>query len=78
VDDLLDVTQSAEHVGKAVGKDVAAGKLTFPGLIGVEASKREVERLRAEAHAALDSVRSSHENARLLLDLADAMAVRTR
>jgi geranylgeranyl diphosphate synthase type II len=75
VDDLLDVTQSAEHVGKAVGKDESAGKLTFPGLLGVEASRAEVERLRAAAH---DALRTLGENARLLLDLADAMAVRTR
>lgn len=78
VDDLLDVTQSAEHVGKAVGKDVDAGKLTFPSLIGVDASRAEVERLRREAHAALDSIGSDNENARLLLDLADAMAIRTK
>ena len=75
VDDLLDVTQSAEHVGKAVGKDVSAGKLTFPGLLGVEASRAEVERLRIAAH---DALLTLGENARLLLDLADAMAVRTR
>ena len=75
VDDLLDVTQSAEHVGKAVGKDVDAGKLTFPGLIGVEASKAEVERLRQAAHQALEPL---GPNSRLLLDLADAMAVRTK
>ncbi len=78
IDDLLDVTQSAEHVGKAVGKDDAAGKLTFPGLIGVEASKAEVERLRAEAHASLKAIGSNSENARMLHDLADAMAVRTK
>ncbi len=77
VDDLLDVTQSAEHVGKAVGKDDAAGKLTFPGLIGVEASKAEVERLRAAAHEALESLNASGKS-RMLLDLADAMAIRTK
>lgn len=78
IDDLIDVTQSAEHVGKAVGKDDAAGKLTFPGLIGVEASKAEVERLRAEAHGALKAIGLNSEDARMLHDLADAMAVRTK
>jgi geranylgeranyl pyrophosphate synthase len=76
IDDLLDVTASAEHVGKAVGKDEAAGKLTFPGLLGVEASRQEVERLRADAHNALKGLDGT--DSRLLLQLADAMAVRTR
>jgi geranylgeranyl pyrophosphate synthase len=49
VDDLLDETQSAEHIGKAVGKDRDAGKLTFPGVLGIEASRAEVARLGREA-----------------------------
>ena len=32
VDDLLDVTQSAEHIGKVTGKDTAKGKITYPDL----------------------------------------------
>ncbi|MFP3423125.1 polyprenyl synthetase family protein, partial [Bacillus sp. SIMBA_161] len=53
VDDLLDVTQTAEAMGKATHKDEGKGKLTYPGLIGVEASKEEVDRRRREAAAAL-------------------------
>lgn len=45
VDDLLDVTQSTAHLGKKSGKDEDAGKLTYPGLLGVERSRAEVARL---------------------------------
>lgn len=53
VDDLIDATQTAEHAGKATGKDAAAGKLTYPGIHGIEGSRREVERLRKVALGAL-------------------------
>lgn len=41
-DDLLDVEQTAEHVGKKTGKDAAAGKVTYPAVFGVEGSRREI------------------------------------
>lgn len=75
VDDLLDETQTAEHVGKAVGKDREAGKLTFPSVIGLEASRREVERLRRDALAALAPLGSA---ARPLIDVTEYLATRTR
>jgi geranylgeranyl diphosphate synthase type II len=75
VDDLLDVTQTTEHVGKATGRDSGAGKLTFPGLHGTAHSRREVQRLRDEARRALDPL---GEPAALLRELCDFMAVRTR
>lgn len=53
VDDLIDVTQSAEHTGKATGKDVEAGKLTFPAVLGIKESKEEISRLHREAREAL-------------------------
>ncbi len=37
-DDVLDVTQSSEQLGKTAGKDVAAAKVTYPALFGVERS----------------------------------------
>jgi geranylgeranyl diphosphate synthase type II len=52
-DDLLDVEGTADRAGKRVGKDAERGKLTFPSLVGVEASRRTAERLCAEAMAAL-------------------------
>jgi len=51
-DDLLDVEQSAEHTGKRTGKDQSAGKLTYPGVIGVDGSRAELARLKSEALAA--------------------------
>ncbi len=75
VDDLLDVTQTTEHLGKKAGKDIDAGKLTYPGVLGVDASRAEVQRLRDEAIHALESL---GEAAQPLRDLCDYMAVRTR
>lgn len=52
-DDLLDVRGSEVNTGKRVGKDSQHGKLTFPGLLGVDESSVRAERLVAEACAAL-------------------------
>ena len=49
VDDLLDVQGDAAVVGKRVGKDASAGKLTFPTVLGIEPSRRKAELLIAEA-----------------------------
>jgi geranylgeranyl diphosphate synthase type II len=61
-DDLLDVRGDAQTIGKRVGKDSASGKLTFPGLLGVDESARRAEQLVAEARAALAPLgaRSQH------------------
>jgi geranylgeranyl diphosphate synthase type II len=40
-DDLLDVTGERDRTGKAVGKDADSGKLTYPGLLGVQESRRK-------------------------------------
>ena len=48
-DDLLDVQGEEEAVGKRVGKDADRGKLTFPGLLGIDESARRAQRLVAEA-----------------------------
>lgn len=55
VDDILDVTQSSEQLGKTAGKDTASDKATYPALFGLDASQRKADALIAEAHAALDS-----------------------
>src|SRR6201997_1339989 len=45
VDDILDVTQTSEQLGKTAGKDTAAQKVTYPALFGVEESERKAESL---------------------------------
>jgi geranylgeranyl diphosphate synthase type II len=45
VDDVLDVTQSSEQLGKTAGKDTAAEKVTFPALYGIEESLRRADAL---------------------------------
>lgn len=53
VDDILDVTKSTEELGKSAGKDVMAGKLTYPRLIGLEKSRELAETLSREAEEQL-------------------------
>jgi len=72
-DDLLDVQGSSDRAGKRVGKDAARGKVTFPGLIGVDESRRRARALYAEAVAALDGLGPP---ARPLAELAAAVTDR--
>lgn len=53
IDDILDVTQTTEKLGKTAGKDVAATKATFPAIYGLDKSRAEARKLTAAAHAAL-------------------------
>ena len=53
IDDILDVTQSSEQLGKSAGKDAAAGKTTYPAVVGLKASKQEAARLTDKALATL-------------------------
>jgi geranylgeranyl diphosphate synthase type II len=52
-DDLLDVDGDEAKLGKRVGKDSKHGKLTFPGLLGIDESRRRAQGLIDEACAAL-------------------------
>lgn len=54
IDDILDVTQTSEQLGKTAGKDTAASKATYPSIVGLEKSKAIAKRLTQKAFAALD------------------------
>jgi geranylgeranyl diphosphate synthase type II len=75
VDDLLDVTQTTEHLGKTAGKDAGQHKLTYPAVLGIDGTRREIERLRGEALAALEGIGAGRGP---LQRLCEYLAVRTR
>ena len=54
VDDILDVTQTSEQLGKTAGKDTASEKATYPALFGIEASTKKADELVTKAFAELD------------------------
>jgi geranylgeranyl diphosphate synthase type II len=54
VDDVLDVTQTSEQLGKTAGKDSAAEKATYPSLFGIDESLKKADSLVQGAFAELD------------------------
>ncbi len=75
VDDVLDVTQTSEQLGKTAGKDTAAEKATYPALFGIEESIRKADALVERACAELDEFGSS---ATTLKDLAHFLVERKK
>jgi geranylgeranyl pyrophosphate synthase len=65
-DDLLDVTQTTEVLGKTAGKDKRAEKATYPALYGLEETLRRAEKVYMEA---LESLNEIEKDTRLLSDL---------
>jgi geranylgeranyl diphosphate synthase, type II len=53
VDDVLDMTQSSEELGKTAGKDAASIKATWPAVYGIDQSLKDAEQLIADAFEAL-------------------------
>lgn len=73
VDDLLDVEQTSEQLGKTAGKDLVQGKITFPAVYGLEQSHAMAEKELRRAHEALESF---GEGGRWLRELADLIVHR--
>jgi len=57
IDDILDITQTSEQLGKTAGKDTAAQKATYPAIVGLEKSRQIAHRLTERAFAALKAFR---------------------
>jgi geranylgeranyl diphosphate synthase, type II len=75
VDDVLDVTQTSEQLGKTAGKDTASEKATYPALFGIEASERKAEALVNDAFVELEGF---GEKAETLKELARFLVERKK
>jgi geranylgeranyl diphosphate synthase type II len=69
VDDILDVEQSSEELGKTAGKDAAQHKITFPAVYGLEESRRMAQVECERAHAVLKPFGGRAERLHELADL---------
>jgi geranylgeranyl diphosphate synthase type II len=71
VDDILDVAESSEALGKTAGKDAQQQKITFPAVYGLDESRRMAEEECAHAHEVLaafgDRAMRLHELADLIV-----------
>jgi geranylgeranyl diphosphate synthase, type II len=68
VDDVLDVEQSSEALGKTAGKDAQQHKITFPAVYGLNRSRAMAEEERLAAHLALQPFDDRAERLRELAD----------
>jgi farnesyl diphosphate synthase len=75
VDDILDVTQSADKLGKTAGKDQDNNKPTYVSVLGLGAARRHAQALREQAHSAL-AASGLADAAGLLAVLADKVVER--
>jgi geranylgeranyl diphosphate synthase type II len=68
IDDVLDVEESSEKLGKTAGKDAAQQKITFPAVYGLEPSRQMAEEERLAAHSALRSFDDRADHLRQIAD----------
>lgn len=74
-DDLLDVTQTSEILGKTAGKDAQAAKATYVSLHGLEKARRTAENVHAQARLELEK---TNREAELLGEIADFILERQK
>ena len=67
-DDLLDITQTTEVLGKTAGKDVTAEKATYPSIYGIKETQKLAEKVHAEAVSELNNLKQPTE---ILREIAD-------
>ena len=70
-DDLLDITQTTEELGKTAGKDAAASKATYPGVMGVEPARQLAEQVHGDVVKAVEGFSDP-----LLVEIADFILAR--
>lgn len=75
IDDILDITQTSEQLGKSAGKDAAAGKATYPAVFGLEKSRREAARLTKNS---LDALKPLGRRSDFLRAIADQLLGREK
>ena len=75
-DDILDVTQTTEQLGKTAGKDLASEKTTYPSLLGLEKSREIADSLIEDALNKLSSF--DYEKSLPLLTLAKYIVSRNK
>lgn len=75
IDDLLDVTQKTETLGKTAGKDEVSEKATYPGLYGIDGTRELAAKLLVDASLALDLL---DRDTGLLREISHAIASRDR
>ena len=68
IDDILDVTQSSEKLGKSAGKDLTAQKATYPSVFGLERSRAEAKRLTQKARTSIASLGAKAQHLGALAD----------
>ena len=73
IDDILDVTQSTEVLGKTAGKDAAVEKSTYPSVLGLEDSRKEAAMLTKQA---LDALEPLGKKAARLREIASSLLER--
>ena len=72
-DDLLDVTQTTEKLGKNAGKDSESEKATYPAVFGIEKTEHLARKVHAEV---LESISTLNSQGHLLIEIADLILTR--